>query len=275
MVLRITVVESTLIVKAIQAAAVVRSPLVIFIWRPEGLCVQSMLTDKLEHGQNLSTLLRLDAQTFSSYESTDQYFSAVVERFDLEAVFSTAEDAEHIEFSQSDEDNKLNDFGYLRARFNRPVGAYDENCISLKIYGTFSESMLRSADVSADPSIFPRLPLAAICGLAFADAIAVMESMSGTVLITTRGAIVSFSPVGKDLVPLCLESRNGVIFTRNDLHHGLAGLEIQLPFLNMHAGAKLSAVVFLYRRTKNVGLVWLKLERTRYRLHGDIIYYFY
>ncbi|XP_031095288.1 uncharacterized protein LOC115999587 [Ipomoea triloba] len=275
MVLRITVFESTLIVKAIQAAVVVGSPLVIFIWRPEGLSVQSMLTDKLEHGQNLSTLLRLEAQTFSSYESTDQYFSAVVERVDLEAVFLTAQDAEHIEFSQSDEDNKLNDFGYLRAHFNRPVGAYDENYISLKIYGTFSESMLRSADVSADPSFLPLLPLAAISGLAFADALAVMESMSGTVRITIRGGLVSFSPVGKSLVPLTLESRSGVIFTREDLYRGPVDLEIQFPFVNIHAGAKLSAVVFICKRTKNVRLVWLKLERTRYRLYGDIIYYLY
>ncbi|XP_019200365.1 PREDICTED: uncharacterized protein LOC109193984 [Ipomoea nil] len=275
MVLRITVFKSTPIVKAIQAAAVVESPTVIFIWRPEGLCVQSMLADKLDPGDNLSTLLRLEAQTFSSYESTDQYFSAVVERVDLEAVFLTANDSERIEFSQSDEDNKLNGFGYLHARFDRPVGAYKENYISLKIYGIFSESMLRSADVSADPSFLPLLPLAGISAPAFADAIAVMESMAEKVLIIVKEGLVFFAPVDQGLMPLMLGPKNGVIYTMKDLPNESLELEIKLPFLNIHSASELSSVVFLSKRAENVLVVWFKLEKTRYLLSGDIIYYWY
>lgn len=124
MVLRITVINPSTIVETIQAVAMVETPMVILIWTPQVFAVQSMLTDKLPTGLNLSTLLRLEPPTFSSYESTDSFFNAVVEVVDLQAVFFTAHNDDPIEFSLSSEDNELNDLGYLHARFNRPVGQF-------------------------------------------------------------------------------------------------------------------------------------------------------
>lgn len=125
MVLRITVINAGFLREAVQAVPVAGSGMVIIIWCPHYFAVQSVFAEKMPEGDNPTTLLKIAPEGFSSYDSTDHYFNAAIEAAELEAVFHTAQDSDPIEFSQSFEDNGINGLGYLRARFNRPVGQSD------------------------------------------------------------------------------------------------------------------------------------------------------
>lgn len=130
MVLRITVINAGFLREAVQAVPVAGSGMVIMIWSPEYLAVQSVFAERMPEGENPLTLLKISPEGFTSYDSTDRFFNAAVEAAELEAVFHTAKDSDPIEFYQSvEEDNGLNEFGYLHARFNRPVGQ-SLNCFS-------------------------------------------------------------------------------------------------------------------------------------------------
>ncbi|CAH9069611.1 unnamed protein product [Cuscuta europaea] len=289
MVLRVTVVNPGNLREATEA--VTPSQLtrhVIMIWTPEYLAFQSTITERMSAstengcGDNNTALLKIDPAAspavFSSYHSTDAYFNAVVETVDLQAVLFTAQNSDTIVFSQSLEvDNLINDFGYLRARFDRPVGAYNEDYISMKIYGVVPERMLKTADISKDPTVVPLPPLATLNALTFSNSLAVMRGVTRSVDISVKKGEVYFSPVDVKTNPLILNLEFGLISTREDIRKNEAvEFKINLLFLDLRLAGVTSAEVSVYKRPKDVVLLWYKLDDTKgWLLKGDIFYYLY
>ncbi|CAH9139653.1 unnamed protein product [Cuscuta epithymum] len=262
---------------------------VIMIWTPEYLAFQSTITERMlvsaENGcgDNNTALLKIDPAAspavFSSYHSTDAYFNAVVERVDLQAVLFTAQSSDTIEFSQSLEvDNLINGFGYLRARFDRPVGAYNEDYISMKIYGIVPEKMLKTADISKDPAVVPLPPLATLDALTFKKSLGLMRAVSRSVEISVKKGEVYISPVDVKSKPLILNREYGLISTREDIRKNdpAVNFKINLLYLDLQLAGLNSAEVSVYKRPKDVVLLWYQLDDTKgWLLKGDIFYYLY
>ncbi|RAL51349.1 hypothetical protein DM860_010851 [Cuscuta australis] len=294
MVLRITVVDAESLRETVHAATPEISPMVILIWAPDYLAVQSMITAKCGPGggeddgvgENFSTLLKMDPRGFAAFQSTDELFNAVVEAVDLHAVFAMAHDSDTIEFSQSLEvDNGLNEFGYLRARFDRPVGGYMEDYLSLKIYGKCPADMLKIADITRDPSVIPRLRLARLNARIFYNATTLVSAFSNSIEISVKKDSVSLTPVKKKTNPLILNREYGVISTREDIGDGGVVEEVRvtvnMAYMNIRPVTGIAAgEVWLYKRAEDVALLWFPLDAVdevddTKLIKGDIIYYLY
>ncbi|XP_019200198.1 PREDICTED: uncharacterized protein LOC109193826 [Ipomoea nil] len=284
MVLRITVINAGFLREAVQAVPVAGSGMVIIIWSPEYFAVQSVFAEKMPEGENPLTLLKIVPEGFSAYDSTDRFFNAAIEATELEAVFHTAKDSDPIEFYQSvEDDNGLNEFGYLHARFNRPVdlaaglvsGAFMNDYIPMKIYGIFPERVLQAADVSHDPSLIQYPPAAVFVSRHFAHYIATLETFGMTATITVLDNEVFFTTEARPLDPLIMPQKAGLISTRKDCSVKPIRFDIHMQNLDIQPGAAVSDEVSLYKRTDTVFLFWFRLATPKTFLKGHIIYYFY
>ncbi|VFQ77526.1 unnamed protein product [Cuscuta campestris] len=293
MVLRLAIYDAPHLKDAVQAVPVSESKHIMIVWCPEYFAVQSVLQLRLPGGENPTTLLKLLPNSFLIYESTDQFFNAVVEISDLERVFCSAATLDTVVFSQSLEvSNGVNDLGFLHARFNRPLVAVpclgeeyseEDHTISMKIYGMFPESQVRSADVSQDPSLNPLPPVVTFLAPVFGQVMSTLEMNAMSVVVVVHAEEAFFSAGGgggegeggEPPYKLTLTGVNGLKWTRGDVRRRPVRFEIPMANFEVKPGAQLSTEVSLYKRSGEVTLVWFKLDPALTCLRGDLIHYFY
>ncbi|CAH9069595.1 unnamed protein product [Cuscuta europaea] len=283
MVLEFTVVNATKLRQAVDALPAGKLRYVILMWSPQFFAIQCFLDQRLPAGQNPTALLKLAPESFSEYKSTDDFYHAAVDFVDLMTLLNLTDTGDTIRFSEMAEPiaSSPNPLGFLCAHVSTPAQDDPEEeitfMVELKIYGHLPEKMLRSADVSHDPSSSPLPPVATFVALAFFKMMALINpSNEEPVTITAAQGRVFFNLVGKPLKDsLVMKAEGGLISQRGDIvGANMVHCVIPMKYVDVFQTTDLSSEVSLYRRPAGATLLWFKLDPPLTFLHGDLIHYF-